>query len=168
MKTRTSLIGLSLCVCALWFSDAAACGDKFIVGPSGARLEQPNAVASMPARILIYRDIGSDTTSALTDPQLITSLKEAGHSPVTADGAQGLEKAVKGGSFDLVLVDYASVQKVRDGVMTATSHPRVVPVLDRTSRHFLSEAKKEFRVVMNVPATVSSVLATIDKAMSAR
>lgn len=167
MKTGMSLLGLLVCVCALWFSDAAACGDKFIVGPSGARLEQPN-VASMPARILIYRDITSDTTSALRDPELISALKEAGHTPVAADGTQGLEKAVKGGSFDLVLVDYASAQKVRDEIGTAASHPRVVPVLDRTSRHFLSEAKKEFRVVMNVPATVSSVLSTIDKAMSAR
>jgi len=167
MKTRTSLIGLSFVVCALWFSDAAACGDKFIVGTSGARLEQPN-IASIPARILIYRDIGSDTTSALRDPELISALKDAGHTPVTADGTQGLESAVQGGTFDLILVDYGSAQKVRDEINTIKSHPRVVPVLDRTARKFLSQAKKDFQVVMNVPATVSSVLTTINSAMSLR
>ena len=165
MRARMSLIGLSLVVCVSWFSNAAACGDKFIVGTGGAQVEQPT-VASSPARILIYRDLGSDTTSALRDPELITALKDAGHTPVIADGEQGLDKAVKGSTFDLVLVDYASAQKVRTELMTAASRPRVVPVLDRTSRQFLSAAKREFSVVMNVPATVSSVLKTIDKAMS--
>jgi len=165
MKKTFCLIGLALFVCVLSFSNAPACGDKFIVGPSGARLEQPN-VASIPARILIYRDVTSDTTSALRDPQLIAALKDAGHTPVTAEGMEGLESSVKGGKFDLILVDYASVQKVRDELGTSTPHMRLVPVLDRTSRHFLSEAKKEFTVVMNVPATVSSVLSTINKAMT--
>ena len=167
MRTRIALIGLSVFVCAAWFSEATACGDKFIVGPAGARVEQ-STIASTPARILIYRDVSSDTTSALRDPDLIAALKDAGHTPVTADGVQGLNSAVRGASFDLVLVDYASAQKVRDEIKTASSQPRVVPVLDRTSRRYLSEAKKQFNVVMNVPATVSSVLNTINKAMTQR
>ena len=167
MKMRMALIGLSILGCTLWFSNAAACGDKFIVGPSGTRLEQPIA-STTSARILIYRDVGSDTTSAVRDEQLIVVLKEAGHKPVAAEGTQGLEAAVKGGSFDLILVDYASAEKVRNEVVSSPSHPSIVPVLDRTSRHLLSTAKKEFNVVLNVPATVSSVLRTIDKAMLAR
>jgi hypothetical protein len=167
MRIRMPLVGLSVLVTALAFSVASACGDKFIVGPAGGSLEQP-AVASTPARILIYRDNGADTTSALSDPDLIAALKEAGHTPVTADGTKGLENAVSRSSFDLVLVDYASAQKVREEVGTTASHPSVIPVLNRTSRQFLSAAKREFKVVMNVPATVSSVLATIDKAMSRR
>lgn len=167
MRTRDFLLGLSVFV-VFCFTAAEACGDKFIVGPSGARLEQPNDAVATSARILIYRDTGSDTTSALRDPELITALKEAGHTPVAADGAQGLEQAFKGGSFDLILVDYASAQKVRDEIMTSGAHSRVVPCLNRTSRHFLSDAKREFKVVMNFPADVSSVLTTIDRAMSTR
>lgn len=167
MKTRIGLLGLFILVSALSVSDAAACGDKFIVGPAGARVEQ-STVASSPARILIYRDIGSDTTSGLRDPGLVSALKEAGHTPVTADGAQGLESAMKGSSFDLVLVDYGSAKKVSDEVMTAASHPKVVPCLNRSSRRYLSEAKKQFNVVMNFPNDVAYVLQTIDKAMSQR
>lgn len=167
MRIRILLFALSLLVSLVSFSDAAACGDKFIVGPGGVNVEQ-DTVASSPARILIYRDVGSDTTSGLMDPNLITALKEAGHTPVAVDGEQGLDKAIQGEAFDLVLVDYASAKKVRVDLLAATSQPRVVPVLNRTSRKFLSAAKDEFKVVMNVPATVNSVLATINKAMLLR
>jgi len=167
MTCRLFTIGLSIFALVSWHSEAVACGDKFIVGTGGAAVDE-SVVASTPARILIYRDLGSDTTSALSDPELLAALKNAGHTPVTANGAQGLETAVKDGSFDLVLVDYASAQKIRSGIVTATSHPSVVPVLSRTSRHYLSAARREFKVVMNVPTTVASVLATIDKAMSLR
>ena len=153
MNTRTSLIVLSLFASGAWFSDAGACGDKFIVGPGGERSEQATT-ASTHARILIYRDVKSDAVSGLNDPDLVAALTDAGHTTVTVEGEQDLDKAMKGGTFDLVLVDYSSAQKVRDELVVTSSHPSVVPVLDRTTRKFLSAARSEFKVVMNVPAPV--------------
>jgi hypothetical protein len=150
-----------------WVSAADACGDKFIVGTAGGRPEQ-TLVASVPARILIYRDAPSNTASAMTDPELLSALKQAGHTAVAADGKADFESAVSSAQYDLVLVDYASAQAVRDELVKSSPAPRVVPVLDRASRKFLSAAKQNFTVVMNVPATVSSVLSTIDKAMAGR
>ncbi len=142
-----------------------ACGDKFILGSSGSQLERATT-AKHPGRILVYREPNSETAAALKDPELDKYLKQAGHSTRDADGPQDLQYALGADRFDLVLVDYRAASRLRDQLVSKGLPIRVVPVLDRGSRQFLSAAKQEFKVVLNVPASVSSVLTTIDKAMA--
>jgi len=144
---------------------ALACGDKFIMGGSESQLERAQSVV-VPAKILIYTDPSTDPSSAMFDPELMAVLKEAGHIPSQAIGREGLEKAVAETQFDVILADYGVAAKVRDDVRSKVPTSRVVPVLDRSSRQFLSTAKKDFGVVLNVPASAARLLSAIDKAMT--
>jgi CheY-like chemotaxis protein len=124
--------------------------------------------ASQPARILIYREPGAATSQALGDPALEDTLKKAGHSTTGAATAQDLERALSTSDYDLVLADYQMATTLRGQLGATVPGIRLVPVLDRDTRQFLSAAKREFKVVLNIPASVNSLLNAVDKAMALR
>lgn len=142
-----------------------ACGDKFIVADEGLRNDVP-LQAAKPRRVLLYRPEAPDAAACMRDPALRSSLEQAGHTVVVADGQAALSRALQSERFDVVLVEYQSAGKIRDDLKTRSTPTVVVPVLDRTARKFLSAARREFQVVLNVPTSAHRVLSTLDKAMA--
>jgi hypothetical protein len=145
--------------------DVSACGDKFIVAEEGMRNEAM-LQASKPGRVLLYRPEAPDAAACMRDPELRASLEKAGHTVVVADGDEALSRALASERFDVVLVEYAKASDVRDTVKGNSASPVVVPVLDRTARQFLSAARREFKIVLNVPASAYRVVMALDKAMA--
>ncbi|HEX6850278.1 MAG TPA: hypothetical protein VF139_02640 [Candidatus Polarisedimenticolaceae bacterium] len=145
--------------------DLFACGDRFIFSGSNSRLERA-ATPGVLANVLIYRDAETDPTSVMFDPALPEVLAEVGHTPSVADRPDELVESARGA--DVVLVEYRSAPAVRESIRASGGGSIVVPVLDRAARKNLSAAKREFGVVLNVPASAATLIRAIDRALAAR
>lgn len=159
---RAVLLFVTLAL-VLGTDSAFACGDRFIFSGGGGRFDRVSAPVE-PANVLIYRDAGTDPTSVMFDPSLPEVLSQAGHTPnVVEETDRWTDTALEA---DVVLVEYRSAQAVREQLRSASKNAVVVPVLDRAARKDLSAAKREFGVVLNVPASANALLRAIDRALA--
>ena len=103
MRMPLILPGLFLVAAVAW-----ACGDKLmlVMGARSARIKPVR-----PALILAYPGQNASAT-LIRDLQLQPAVKKAGHRIQVVEDPAGLENALKGGKYDLVIADVANANEL--------------------------------------------------------
>jgi len=165
MKRTAVAIGIASAATVLVWTDAQACGDKFLVVGRGVRYQRVHPAAH-PGSILIYMKPGSQVPAAAKEIQLQSSLKRAGHKVDTVENAARLQDALKSVKYDLVLADIADSAALERQVGSEPSMPAVVPVLYRPTGDEMAAAQKQYGCAIKVPS--KDYLAAIDDVMLQR
>jgi DNA-binding NtrC family response regulator len=117
--------------------------------------------------VVIYAGERKDSGS-LGSANLRNTLKQAGVTLQTAANAAELERALKTRKVDVVLADFADLNRISLELRSASSQPVVVPVLLRPSKAELSAAQHDYRLALKAPLNDLHVLAAIQEAMKLR
>jgi ABC-type amino acid transport substrate-binding protein len=156
MRRSLILPGLFLIAAVAW-----GCGDKLmlIMGARSLRIK-----AGPPALILAYP--GQKASAALIrDLQLQPAVKKAGHRIQVIEDPAGLDNALKGGKYDLVLADLANANELSQRLSSAPSKPVILPVAFRASKEEQSAAQKKYHCLLKAPSNPGQYLEAIDQAM---
>jgi hypothetical protein len=146
--------------------DVLACGDKYLVVSRGTRFERPVAVRQ-PAAILVYANPDSQLPKALANVRVEATLEKVGYRSTSVESQAEFETALARGGWDLVLVDAASGQSVKEH-LRAGDAPVVLPVLYKPTAPQLAQAKHQFQRVLKSPTKSQSFLDAIDDALAER
>jgi len=149
-----------------------ACGDKLLVLGRGIRFQSRHTPRA--ASVLIYLPPG--TANQVTDPDMESALREAGHAVHAATTGEELENALRSGGYDVVLTNVTNapeLERVRSAVSSdAVVLPAVYLVAPSGQRPARQQAKADeekaahdFRVVIEVPSRAGYYCAAVDKAM---
>jgi hypothetical protein len=156
MRRPLILSGLFLVAAVAW-----ACGDKLML-VMGARSSRIKPVR--PALILAYP--GQTASAALIrDLQLQSVLKKAGHRIQVVEDSAGLDNALKGGKYDLVVADVTNASGLSERVSAAPSKPVLLPVAFQASKEEQSAAQKKYHCLLKAPSHPENYLEAIDQAM---
>jgi hypothetical protein len=163
MKTR--IVAALLVLAGTGFSDPLqACGEKFLMGSRGSRLQRP-APARTSAAILVYANPGFNLTRALANVPFEATLRKAGYRPTVVTSADAFANALGRGGWDLVLVDVADSPAVSSRVHGANA-PIVLPVMYNPTGAELAAAKKQNQRILKAPTKNQSFLDAIDDALA--
>jgi hypothetical protein len=164
MRFRAFLAAAALA--ALASTEAAACGDKFLVVGRGVQYTRVRAAAH-PASILIYMNPAHRMPASARQLQLEAGLKQAGHKVQTVGDATGLEGALKAKRFDLVIADVNDSNGLEQE-LGASARTTVVPVLFQPTAEELAAAEKRYGCALKAPGKSSDYLDVIDAALAPR
>lgn len=159
MKNRLFMMGLLTLVGVGTPGDLLACGDKFLMVSRGTR-HQRAAVARRPAAILVAL-----SPTALGNVPVDATLSKAGYRPTRVSGADELDRALRQGGWDLVLVDLADGAAIR-GRLHGEGGPIVLPVADNATSASLAQAKKEYSHLVKSPIKGRALLEAVDDALA--
>src|SRR6185436_19546450 len=126
---------------------ALACGDKLmlVMGARSARIKPVQ-----PARILAFPGQTASAT-LIRNLQLQPAVKKAGHRIQVVEDSAGLENALNGGKYDLVIADVANANELSQRVGSAPSKPVLLPVAFRPSKEEESAAQKKYHCLLKAP-----------------
>jgi len=173
MRRLLLWIVLALAVLASLAADLQACGDKLLVLGRGIRFQSRHTPRA--ATVLLYLPPVS-AGQAITDPNLESALREAGHTVHAVTTNDELRDALRVGTYDVVLTNVTSAPDLeraeRDGPDTVVVLPAVYLVATAGQRPAKQQAKadqekaaKDFGVVVEVPSRPGYYCAAVDKAM---
>ncbi len=163
MKTR--IVAALLVLAGTGFSDPLqACGEKFLMGSRGSRLQRPAPVRTS-ASILVYANPGFNLTRALANVPFEATLRKAGYRPTVVSSADAFNSALGRGGWDLVLVDVSDSHGVSSRVHGANA-PIVLPVMYNPTGAELAAAKKQYQRILKAPTKNQSFLDAIDDALA--
>lgn len=148
-----------------------ACGDKLMMLGRGIRFQSKHTPRA--AAVLLYLP-ESATGQALTDPNLESALREAGHAVRAVTSPVDLETALRNGTFDVVLanIDHAPelqrVKSVESG--SAVVLPAIYLVAPASygkqqSKAARERASKDFSIIVAVPGRPGHYCHAVDQAM---
>jgi len=152
--------------CLSW-TDAQACGDKFLVLGRGVR-SQRAAGASHPGSILVYLDPKGHLPEAMQAMRLETHLKLAGHKIRSVETHTELEAALASGHYDIILADISNMRALESDVRSSPASPALLPVIYNPTGEELAMAERQYACVMKSPSKKQHFLAVIDDAMVLR
>lgn len=163
---RRLALGLSvvLLVAGLAATEAAACGDKFLVIGRGAKRVQK---ARHPAAVLLYERPGSALPAAAKEMKLEARLREAGHSVDSVTAEVALKEALGSRRYDFVFADLTDAPSVARQLESVSGRPAVVPVADGATDAAVESAKAEYGLVVKKGKSLS-YLSSLDEAMGRR
>jgi hypothetical protein len=148
-----------------------ACGEKLLTLGRAIRFQSRHTPRA--ASVLLYLP-QTGAGQSLTDPNLESALREAGHAVRAATTSTDLESALRSGNYDVVLAnltdgpDLERAQAVTDRnavvlpavyLIAPTQQTKPQAKLDRDN------ASKTFGVVVEVPGRPGHYCAAVDKAM---
>jgi len=148
-----------------------ACGEKLLLLGRGIRFQSRHSPRA--ATVLLYLP-QSASGQPLTDPNLESALKEAGHALRAATTTAELETALGTGDYDVVLANLtdAPALKLAQGVTAANAVvlPAVYLVAPSSpakqqTKNDRDNASQTFGVMMEVPGRPGHYCAAVDKAM---
>jgi len=150
-----------------------ACGDKLLVLGRGIRFQSRHTPRA--AAVLLYLPPAA-AGQAITDPDLESALREAGHTVHAVTTNDELRDALHGGNYDVVLTNVTNAAELeraeRDTAGTAAVLPAVYLMAPAGQRPTKQQAKadeakasKDFGVVVEVPSRPGYYCAAVDKAM---
>ena len=147
-----------------------ACGEKLLLLGRGIRFQSRHS--PRPASVLLYVP-ESATGQPLTDPNLESALREAGHAVRAVTTSADFESAVRSGDYDVVLANISDAPDLDRARATTADHvvlPAVYLVSPSQSskqqaRADRESASKSFGVVVEVPGRPGHYCAAVDKAM---
>ncbi len=93
------------------------------------------------------------------------AFKKAGHRFQVVEDSAGLDNALRGGKYDLVVADLENANDLSQHVSSATSKAILLPVAFQASKEEQSAAQKKFHCLLKVPGTTENYLDAIDRAM---
>jgi len=156
MRRQLILPGLLLVGSIAW-----ACGDKLmlVMGARGSQIKplHPAAILAFPgnaASAALIRSLPSQP-----------AFKKAGHRLQIVEDAAGLDSALKGGKFDLVVGDLANANDLSQHVSSTASKAILLPVAFQASKEEQSAAQKKYHCLLKAPGTTGNYLDAIDHAM---
>jgi len=144
---------------------ALACGDKLLVVGRGVRFQR--TIAAHKGNVVIY-SASVQSGTVLKSSLVQTTLTKAGHKLQTVEGASQLDAALKSGTVDVVLGDFAELAPVARELQSAASKPVVLPILFKPSKADFAAAQKEYKLALKAPADQIQLLTAIDEAMKLR
>jgi hypothetical protein len=156
MRLRLILLSLLLAAVVAW-----ACGDKLmlVMGVRSSRIKPVH-----PALILAFPG-QSVSAKLIRDLQLQPAVKRVGHRIQVVEDFAGLDGALKGGKYDLVMVDVGKADELSQRVSSAVSKPVLLPVAFQASKQEQSAAQKKYHCLLNAPGNIENYLEAIDQAM---
>jgi hypothetical protein len=150
-----------------------ACGDKLLMLGRGIRFQSKHT--PRPAAVLVYLP-ESASGQPLTDPNLESALREAGHAVRTVTSPADLEAALRSGTFDVVLANVTHASELERAKSVAARNAVILPAIYLVAQGSQSAAKqqakadrakasKEFAVTVEVPGRPGHYCHAVDQAM---
>jgi hypothetical protein len=170
---RRSLVVSTVIVVAVVVQNPAllhACGEKLLLLGRGVRFQSRHT--PRPASVLLYLP-QSAAGQPLTDPNLESALKEAGHAVRAVTARADLESALRSGSYDVVLANISDAPDLDRAQVTA-ANAVVLPAVylvapaqqaKQQTKFDRDNASKAFGVMVDVPGRPGHYCAAVDKAM---
>src|SRR5262245_9990614 len=155
-------------------ADLEACGDKLLVLGRGIRFQSRHTPRA--ASVLLYLPLTAQGQT-LTDPNIESALREAGHTVHAATTPEELRAALRSGGYDVVLTNITDAQELERAERSTSSGAVVLPAVylvapggQRAPRQQAkadqAKAAKDFGVVVAVPSRPGYYCAAVDKAMA--
>jgi hypothetical protein len=153
-----------------------ACGDKLMMLGRGIRFQSKHTPRA--ASVLLYLP-QSASGRPLTDPNLESALREAGHAVRAVTTNADLENALRSGTFDVVLANVTDAPDLERAQAVTAGNAVVLPAIylvapagqqppklqAKTDR---DRASKDFTVVVEVPGRPGQYCYAVDKAMEVK
>ena len=149
-----------------------ACGEKLLVLGRGVRFQSRHTPRA--ASVLMYLP-QSGTGMRLSDPNLESALKEAGHAVRGVTTSAELENALATGDYDVVLANLADARDLEQAQAGTSPSAVVLPAVylvappqtqgKQQTKADRDTASKAFGVVVEVPGRPGHYCAAVDKAM---
>jgi hypothetical protein len=150
-----------------------ACGDKLLVLGRGIRFQSRHTPRA--ASVLLYLPPAA-TGQSLSDPNLESALREAGHTVHAVTTGDELESALRGSSYDVVLTNVTNAADLERAERAVPGNAVVLPAVylvapsgqrpaKQQAKADEAKAAKEFGVVIEVPSRPGYYCAAVDKAM---
>jgi hypothetical protein len=173
MNRLLACVGLAIVALAPMAARLEACGDKLLVLGRGIRFQSRHTPRA--ASVLLYLPTAA-AGQALSDPNLESALREAGHAVHAVTTTGELQDALRGGGYDVVLTNVTNAADLeraeRDASADAVVLPAVYLVAPAGGRPSKQQAKtdqaraaKDYGVVVEVPGRPGYYCAAVDKAM---
>src|SRR5262245_51513913 len=109
---KTKVLIATVLLSAAQIADPLACGSKFLIPSRGTRYERSPA-ARQAAAILVYANRTSALAGTLADLPIDRTLRNAGYKPAAVTSIEDLQRALKGNNWDLIVLDVADSQTVK-------------------------------------------------------
>ena len=150
-----------------------ACGDKLMMLGRGIRFQSKHTPRA--AAVLLYLP-ESATGQSLTDPNLESALREAGHAVRAVTSPADLETALGSGTFDVVLANVTHAPELERAKAVAERHAVILPAIylvtpgsgnpvKQQKKVDRDKASKDFAVVVEVPGRPGHYCHAVDQAM---
>lgn len=149
-----------------------ACGEKLLVLGRGIRFQSRHTPRA--ASVLLYLP-QTGSARPLSDPDLESALREAGHAVRAVTTSADLESALRSGPYDVVLANLADAPDLERARAVTERHAVVLPAVylvapaqqqtKQQARADRDTATKAFGVVVEVPGRPGHYCAAVDKAM---
>lgn len=170
---RALVVSLVIAVAAVVENPALvhACGEKLLVLGRGIRFQSRHTPRA--ASVLLYLP-QTGATRTLTDPNLESALKEAGHAVRAVTTVADLESALRSGSYDVVLANITDAPELERAQAVADRSAFVLPAVyliavpaqgKPQAKADRESASKTFGVVMEVPGRPGHYCSAVDKAL---
>ena len=148
-------------------TDAAACGDKFLVVGRGVRSQRTQG-AVRRASILIYNNPSTRMPAAVAEARLERELTLAGHRLSLVTSPAAVEGELESGRHDVVLADLSDMAAVEAQVKAAGSRAVLLPVVYNPTDEELAAAEQRYRCVMKAPSRRHHFLGVLNDALVER
>jgi len=155
-------------------STLVACGEKLLALGRGIRFQSRHS--PRPASVLLYLP-QSASGRPLTDPNLESALKEAGHTVRAATTNADLESALRSGAYDVVLANITDAADLERAQAVTAGNAVVLPAVylvapdqqgKQKTKADRDNASKTFGVMVEVPGRPGHYCAAVDKAMDVK
>jgi hypothetical protein len=156
---RPSIVSLALSGLLLAGVTAWACGDKLMLVMGSSQLR-----ALRSAAILVYP--GQSANAALIRSlQSQPAFKKAGYRLQLVEDSAGLDNALRGGKYDVLVADVSDANELSQQVSLAASKPVLLPVAFKASKEEQSAALKKYHCLLKAPGSPDNYLDAMDHAM---
>jgi hypothetical protein len=173
MRYLLALVAVTVTALSQGAVPVHACGDKLLMLGRGIRFQSRHTPRA--ASVLLYLP-QSGLGRSLTDPNLESALREAGHAVRAVTSPADLESALRGGTYDVVLANVTDAPELEraQGVTEGNAvvlpaiylvAPAANPVAKQQSKADRDKAAKDFNVVVEVPGRPGHYCHAVDQAM---
>lgn len=148
-----------------------ACGDKLLMLGRGIRFQSRHTPRA--ASVLLYLP-QTGSARPLSDPNIESALREAGHGVRAVTTNADLETALRSGTYDVVLANVTDAPDLERAQGVASGNTVVLPAVylvapgaqtKQQAKADRAQAAKDFSVVVEVPGRPGHYCAAVDKAM---
>ena len=149
-----------------------ACGDKLLMLGRGIRFQSKHTPRA--ASVLLYLP-QSASGRPLSDPNIESALREAGHGVRAVTTSEDLEGALRTGGYDVVLANVTEAPDLERAQAAGDHGAVVLPAIyliapadpsRPQARADRAKATTDFAVIVEVPGRPGHYCAAVDKAMA--
>jgi DNA-binding NtrC family response regulator len=144
---------------------AVACGDKYLVTGVRPKYRQAKGAKTV-ASVLIYRNLAVRKGRAITDEDLVATLRKVGHKVQLADDAGSLKKSLTSSSkYDIVVADVDDSRVASETVDMASSKATVLPIIYRPTPDAEKALKMQYACMLKMPTAPNNIVSVIEETL---